>query len=123
MDWDCGHTAWFWSTASGHGLELRSHSLVLEYGLRAWIGITVTQPGWDYGHKDWFSSTASGHGLRLWSHRLVYQYGLRAWFGIMVTQPGLAVQHQGMVWNYGHTACFSSTASGHGLRLWSHRLV
>jgi hypothetical protein len=33
----------------------------------------------------------------------------------MVIQPGLAVRPQGMDWDYGHTAWFSSTASGNGL--------
>jgi hypothetical protein len=28
MDWDHGHTAWFKSTAAGHGLGLWSQSLV-----------------------------------------------------------------------------------------------
>jgi len=99
----------FWSTASGHGLGLRSHSLVYQYDLRAWIGITVTQPGfrvrpqgmdWDYGHAAWFNRTASGHGLGLRSHSLVLEHGLTAWIKI-----------------YGHTAWVSSTASGHGLGL------
>jgi hypothetical protein len=114
MDWDYGHTAWFLSTASGHGLGLWSHSMVCEYGVRAWIGITVTQPGlrvrpqgmdWDYGHS------------------LVLEYGLRARIRVTITQPGLGVRPQGMDWDYSHTAWFSSTDSGHGLELRSHSLV
>jgi hypothetical protein len=110
MDWDYGHTA------------------LLEYRLRAWIGLLVTQPGfrvrpqgmdWDYGHTAWFSSTASGHGLGLWSHSQVSEYGLRARIGITVTQFGLAVRPQGMDWDYGHTAWFSSTALGHGLGVYT----
>jgi hypothetical protein len=76
MDWNYGHTAWFSSTASGHGLALRSHSLVWstasKHGLGLQPGLAVRPQGmdWDYGHTTWFRSTASGHGLGVHNHRV-----------------------------------------------------